>query len=212
MSLHSVGNGVTSTSGVAHGRAVLHVLNLVEETGLFGVEGVKTSLLNDKSDNFKGFLITPIVNLGHGEIIQEAEHLLVSNRSEDTSLMFSDFTFNTSLGVGRSSSTGEIDSLEGVSVTIELGSVHQDYGGLSSTSSTDQQGVLETVLSTLVISLKGELGNLINDVLSTSRVTGRNKELGEHNLLGSSPAIRLPETPVFGLGIKEVIEDSFLLI
>jgi hypothetical protein len=68
------------------------------------------------------------------------------------------------------------------------------------------------MLSTLVVSLKGELGDLINDVLSTSRVTGRDKELGEDNLLGSSPAFGLPESPILSIGVEEVIEDSFLLV
>jgi hypothetical protein len=126
--------------------------------------------------------------------------------------MFDDFTFNRGLKIGGSSGTREIDSLERVSVTVEFSSVHEDDGCLSCTSSSNQKSMLETMLTTFVVSFKGKSRDLINDVLSTSGVTCGDKELGEHNLLGSVPAIGLPERPFFGLGVKEVIENSFLLI
>jgi len=138
MALHSIRDRVTSTSGVTHSGAILHLLECVERSSFLRVKCVKTSLLNDESDDFKGFLITPIVNLGHGEIIQEAEHFFVSNRPVDTGLMFGDFTFNTELEVRRSGSTREIDSLERLNITIKLFSIHEDNRSLSSTRSTNK--------------------------------------------------------------------------
>lgn len=71
--------------------------------------------------------------------------------------------------------------------------------------------MLETSLASFLVSLKGEFGDLINDVLSTSRVTGRNEELGEHNLLRGSPALGCPELPLLGVGVHVVIEHGLLL-
>jgi hypothetical protein len=70
-------------------------------------------------------LISPVVNLRHGEIIQEAEHFLVANRSEDSSLMLLDFTFHSGLEVTGPGRTGEIDSLEGL-VVVEGSGIHED--------------------------------------------------------------------------------------
>jgi hypothetical protein len=99
-----------------------------------------------------------------------------------------------------------------VGISIEFSCVHKNDGSLSSTSGTNKQGVLKTLLSTVVISLKGQSRNLINDVLRTSRITGRNKQLREHDLLRSIPGFGLPDSPLFGLGVNEIIKDSFLLV
>jgi hypothetical protein len=169
-------------------------------------------LLDDESNNLEGFLISPVVDFRHGEIIQEAEHLLATNRSEDTGLEFGNLTFNRGLDVRRSGGAGEINSLERVGISIEFSCVHKNDGSLSSTSGTNKQGVLKTLLSTVVISLKGQSRNLINDVLRTSRITGRDKQLREHDLLRSIPGFGLPDSPLFGLGVNEIIKDSFLLV
>jgi hypothetical protein len=127
-------------------------------------------------------------------------------------LEFGDLTFNRGLDVRRSGGAGEINSLERVSISIEFSCVHKDDGSLSSTSGTNKQGVLETVLLTIMVSLKGESRNLINDILSTGRITGGDKQLREHDLLRSIPVFGLPDRPLFGLGINEIVKDSFLLV
>jgi hypothetical protein len=71
--------------------------------------------------------------------------------------------------------------------------------------------VLETPFSSLDVSLKRELGDLINNIFSTSRITSGNKKLREYNLFRGSPTFGLPESPLLCVRVKEVIEDSFLL-
>jgi hypothetical protein len=156
-------------------------------------------------------LITPVVHLGHGEIIEEDEHLLVVRGSHDTSLELDQFAFDTALEVVGLRGTREIDSLEDLGVSVKLGSIHDDDGGLGGTGSSNEEGVLQAVLLTDGVALEGQLGDPVHDVLGTSRVGGRDQELGEDNLPGGFPLLGSPDAPLLGLGVNEVVEDGFLL-
>jgi len=124
--------------------------------------------------------------------------------------MLLDFTFNSQLEVSRSGGTGEVNSLEGL-IFVELGTVHQDDRSLSSTSTSNKQGVLQSLLLSDDRSLKRKVGDLVNDILSASRVTGRDQQLREHNLLWGIPHLRCYHGPSLGLRIDNVIENCLLL-
>ena len=53
--------------------------------------------------------------------------------------------------------------------------------------------------------------DLLDNILSTGRISGGNKKLREHKAARRSPGSRLPEFPGLGLGINIVIKDSFLI-
>ena len=94
-------------------------------------------------------------------------------------------------------STREIDSLEHLSITIELISVHNHYGGFGSTGATNEQGVLETMLLTDGVPLQWEFGDTVHDVLSTGGVRGRDQELREDNPSWRFPLLGSPDAPMF---------------
>jgi hypothetical protein len=53
--------------------------------------------------------------------------------------------------------------------------------------------------------------DLLDNIISTGRIGGGNKKLGEHKAARRTPGSRLPEFPGLGLGVNKVIEDSFLV-
>lgn len=177
-------NGVPTTGGVAHGGAVLQLLELVENASLIGDEGVETTLLNAESGDFEGFLITPIVDLGHRVIIHEHKHVLVTVGAVDTGLMLDEFAFETGLEVGGPGSVREVNSLEGSGISVEFLSIHDEDGGLGGTGGTDEERVLEAVLLSDHGPLKRQCRHLVDNVFGTGGVRGGDKELGEDNLLG----------------------------
>lgn len=136
MSLESMWNIVSSTSWMHHGTEELKVLNTSEDTSLIFGQEVDTSLFNELSDNLKGNLISPSVNERHGHIIKEDRHLFSSERNVNSDLLLFNFRFDRFLEITWSSSTREIDSLEGL-LFGEFISEHQNSGSLSGTWTTN---------------------------------------------------------------------------
>lgn len=165
---HSGGDAVSTTDGLTHSGGVLQLLEGLEGSCFIGVEGVETTHLDTHSGDFEGWLITPSVDFGHGEIIHEDEHLFVSDGSLDTSLELNEFSLERVLEVDGEGGTGEIDSLERVGFAIEGVSVHENARSLGGTGTSDEEGVLKTEFLTVGLSLGVERSNVSHNVFSTS--------------------------------------------
>jgi hypothetical protein len=157
LTLQSVGDVVTTTSGMVHSGNELELVDLLESTTIVLGQEVETLLVNELTGNFKGNLISPSVNEGHAEIIQEDGHVLATEGHEDTGLLTLDFRLNGLLEIEGSSSRG-----------VEATGVHDKHGGLGGTSTTNEKGVAETPLLAELVLLVGKIGDLLADVLSTS--------------------------------------------
>jgi len=99
LSLESVGDIVTTSTRMVHGTEVLKVDDVLELTSEVLFKMVETALFDELSDDFKGDLIVPLVDEGHGDIIDEDSHLLVSWRSVVPTLLGIAFSFNGGLEV-----------------------------------------------------------------------------------------------------------------
>mmetsp|Transcript_2907 Transcript_2907/g.5214 ORF Transcript_2907/g.5214 Transcript_2907/m.5214 type:complete len:213 (+) Transcript_2907:6332-6970(+) len=109
--LETVGNIVTASPRVIHCAEQLNVHQALELAGLFQV--VEPFVLHYLSNQLAGDLISPLVDLGHTEIIEEQIHLLSSRRTEGTALPLLYRTLQGPLeqqGVGGG---GEVDLLGG---------------------------------------------------------------------------------------------------
>jgi hypothetical protein len=78
VSLQSVWNIILTTTWVKHCSKELQVLDTHEETSEILLEEIESLLLNELSGDFKSDLVTPSVNEGHGDIIDEHGHQLTS--------------------------------------------------------------------------------------------------------------------------------------
>lgn len=87
LSFHSVGNVVSSSSGVVHGSDVLQILDVFELSNRCLFQHVESSLFDELSHNFECDLVSPHVHERHGHIIDENSHLFVVRGRE----VFSDF-------------------------------------------------------------------------------------------------------------------------
>jgi hypothetical protein len=94
---------------------------------------------------------------------------------------------------------------------VESLRVHDDDGGLGGTGTTDEERVAETPLLTLGVVLIRKGSDFLEDILSTSRISGGNEQWREQKTARRSPGSSLPECPGLGLWVNKVVEDGFLV-
>lgn len=97
LSLNSVGNIVLSSTGMLHSTNITQVFDILEVTSHGLIQPIESSIFDQLSDDFQGFLITPLVNLGHIDIINEQGHLFSLGGSKV--LTHLEVTFNFDIGL-----------------------------------------------------------------------------------------------------------------
>lgn len=210
MSLESWWNIVSTSSWMVHGTEELKTFNSLLVTSLIFGKEIEVLELNELSGNLEGNLITPSVDEWHGHVIKEDGHLLATWWSVSSNLLLLNI-FEGLLEVEWSSSTGEVQSLEKHLIGVEFGGVHEDDRGLSSTWSSNKEGVLMSWFISLVISHDWEVGNLLDDVLSSSGITSWDKELGELDSSWWCPGLSYPHLPLEGLFVDVVVINCLLV-
>mmetsp|Transcript_7377 Transcript_7377/g.32658 ORF Transcript_7377/g.32658 Transcript_7377/m.32658 type:complete len:813 (-) Transcript_7377:1941-4379(-) len=83
--LQTVGNIVLPAPRRVHRREVLHVDNHLHVSDGF-LERVHAALFQELPDNLVGHLVTPVVHLRHGDVVDEHDELLARGRAERSSL------------------------------------------------------------------------------------------------------------------------------
>lgn len=85
-----------------HSSDIGQVLDILEVTSHGLVEPVETSVFNELSDDFEGFLIPPLVHLGHVDVVNEYSHEFSLGRSKVLTHLKVAFDFHVGLeGQGR---------------------------------------------------------------------------------------------------------------
>jgi len=118
---------------------------------------------------------------------------------------------NRLLEVVWSGGTRKVHSVEKHFTLVELVAVHHNDGGLGSTWSSYEKGVVVRWLVSLLRSHHRELGNLGNDVLGSGRVSSWDKKLGECNSLGRQPRLSRPHSPLKAGLVDIVVIDSLVI-
>jgi hypothetical protein len=104
LSLESVGDIVTTSTRMVHSTEILKVDDILELTSEVLFKMVETSLFDELSDDFEGNLIVPLVDEGHGDIIDKNSHLLVARRRVVLTSLGITFSFDRGLEMGGLSS------------------------------------------------------------------------------------------------------------
>ena len=94
VSLESWWDVVTATTWMVHGCKIHQVFNDFQVSNIILVQEVNSFLLNKLSCNLKSFLITPVVDERHGDIIKEHSHLFVLWWSVGLNLLLLNFSLN----------------------------------------------------------------------------------------------------------------------
>jgi len=211
VSLQSVWDVVSSVSWMHHGSQELKIVDLLEDTSEILVKEVESLLLNELSGDLKGDLISPKVDKWHGHVVKEDSHLLSTWWSKDSGLLLLNFSLDGVLEVLWLGSTGEVDSLLEHLRCIKLVAVHDDHRGLGSTRGSNQEGVKHSWLLSDVGSDWVQASNLVDDEFSSAGIGSWDKELREDDSLWSTPVLWLPEFPLLGSVVIEVVEDGLLV-
>jgi hypothetical protein len=125
--------------------------------------------------DLEGDLISPSIDLRHGDIVHEDAKSLVSQWLVIFTLLL-DFRLNRLLEVARKSIEREVNSLE-VVLSSESHLVHEDNGSLGSTWSSHKQSVLASSLLSLLRSERVKTLNLLDKEFGSGGVWSWDQEL-----------------------------------
>ena len=106
-------------------------------------------MVNELTSDLKSNLVTPLIHFWHGNVIQEDSEVLFAEWEVVLCILPFDFTADGILEVVWEGVEREVDSLGRVLLCIHLAEMHQDYGCLASSDTTDEKGILNTWLLSL---------------------------------------------------------------
>ena len=111
VALGAVGDVVLARARVEHGAEDEHVDDARELARL--VEAVEAAVLDLHAHDLEGNLVAPLVDEGHGDVVDEAEHALVVGRAEGLALALLDRRLDLALEDGGRGRLRERHLLEG---------------------------------------------------------------------------------------------------
>ena len=196
---------------MVHTTQELETFNLLLITSVILGKEVEVFKLDQLSGDFESNLITPSVDERHGDIIKEDSHFLLTGWSVGSDLLSLDHGTDRLLeGIGGGG-TGEVHSVEEHLVGVEFAAVHHDDGGLGSTWSSYEEGVVVSWLISLLGSHDWELGDLLDDILGSGGISSWDEELRESDSLGRVPHLSGPDGPLES-GLTNVVVVNSLVV
>ena len=200
--LQTVGNIVLPAPRRVHRREVDAIDNHLHVSDGF-LQGVHAALFQELADNLVGHLVTPVVHHGHGNVVDEDDHLLSGRWPEGSPRSLLNRRLDGNLERPRLREGRERDVLRGGGVAVEPGHELLDRGGLRRAWSTDEQRLLV------------DAGDNLEERLEADRVEGGDDEPGKLGLLLRHRVLPRRDlgVPVPPLGIflgDEVLEEGFL--
>mmetsp|Transcript_13743 Transcript_13743/g.31845 ORF Transcript_13743/g.31845 Transcript_13743/m.31845 type:complete len:1547 (-) Transcript_13743:4516-9156(-) len=135
--LEAVGDVVATATGVGHRREILEIHKVLPLTGL--VERVDTLLRQHLAHNLVGWLILPLVDERHADVVDKHSALATSGGAEGASLALLDRAFDGALEQLGGGGVRERHGLYADLVRVQLGQVLHRSRGLSDTGGTDEE-------------------------------------------------------------------------
>jgi len=122
-----------------HSSDVRQVLDALEVTSLSLVQPIKSTLLDELSDDLQSDLITPLIDEGHTHIVDEDRKLFVLRWSIFLTHLVIAFLLDGCLEQTWWCSWWEVNSLEELNWNIEFQGPHQHGWSLGCSRTSDQK-------------------------------------------------------------------------